>query len=100
MIEPRAVPELRNLFEAEEFFEALGQRYDRRVLDAHRLQIMKVFGLALGSWLRSNPDASERERRDAAARALREAHDVFAEDDERPPGNPFSPGLVQLRRLK
>ena len=100
MIDPAMVPELANLFEAEEFFEALEQPYDPRVLDAHRLQIMKVFGLALESWLRSNPQADARERRDAAARALREAHDVYAEEDERAGASPFSPGLVQLRGMR
>jgi hypothetical protein len=61
---------------------------------------VKLFGLALASWLEANPDASGPERRAAAARALREAHDAFAddEDDLRWRPNPFAPGLVQLRR--
>lgn len=96
-----AVPELAGLAEAEEFFEALAVRYDPRVLDAHRLQIMKVFGLALGSWLAAHPGAEGTARLGAAARALRQAHDVFAEDGrfaER--RNPFAPGLVQLGRRR
>jgi hypothetical protein len=97
MIASEAVAVLANLSDAEEFFEALEQRYDPRVLDAHRLQIMRVFALALGSWLRSNPSANARERRDAAARALREAHDVFAEEDERGGETPLSPGSLRPR---
>ena len=95
------LPELAGLSEAEEFFDALGVRHDPRVLDAHRLHVLKAFGLAVESWLTANPGADVAERRAAVARALREAHDVFAEAGraaERP--NPFSPGLVQLRRRR
>ena len=96
-----AIPELAGLSEAEEFFEALGVRFDPHVLDAHRLHVMKAFGLALGSWLAANPGADPPALRAAAARALQEAHGVFAEDhraaDRR---NPFAPGLVQLGRAR
>jgi nitrogenase-stabilizing/protective protein len=93
-----AVPEeLAGVSEAEGFFEALGVPYEQRVLDAHRLHVMKVYGLAVESWLGANPGADAAARRRAMARALREAHDAFA--DERPaPCNPFAPGLVTLRR--
>jgi nitrogenase-stabilizing/protective protein len=97
MIDPVAVPELAGLSEAEEFFEALGVPHDPRVLDAHRLHVMKTFGLALASWLSVNPHAEADARRAAAARALREAHGVFAERT-RERRNPFAPGLVQLGR--
>lgn len=93
------LPELAGLAEAEEFFEALGVPFEARVLDAHRLHVMKAFGLALRSWLAANGGAGDRALRAAAARALRAAHDVYAEEaraPERP--NPFAPGLVQLGR--
>ncbi len=91
-------PELAGLAEAEDFFEALGVRYARRVLDAHRLHVMKAFGLAVESWLTANPTAGPDERRRAMARALREAHAAFMEEEGLRPGNPFAPGLVRLRR--
>ncbi|HEX9050910.1 MAG TPA: nitrogenase-stabilizing/protective protein NifW [Anaeromyxobacter sp.] len=92
-----APPELAGLAEAEDFFEALGVAYDPRVLDAHRLQVVKTFGLAVESWLESHPDAGAGERRAALARALRAAHAAFAEEGP-PARNPFAPGLVRLRR--
>jgi nitrogenase-stabilizing/protective protein len=102
-MDPALLPELAGLSEAEEFFDALGVAYDPRVLDAHRLHVLKVFGLALASWLAVNRGADEAARRAAAARALREAHGVFAEEARAPERrNPFAPGLVQLgppRRL-
>ena len=94
------IPELDGLDEAEEFFEALQVPYDRRVLARHRLHLLRVFGLVLGSWIRSNPEATPRERRDAAVRALREAHASFAEPTPRGRRNPFAPGLVQLGKRR
>jgi hypothetical protein len=96
------VPELEGLSEAEEFFEALGVSFDPEVLGRHRLRIVKLFGLALGSWLEANQGATAAERRSAAARALREAHEAFDddEDDVRWRPNPFAPGLVQLGRRR
>ncbi len=93
------IAELASLTEAEEFFDVLGVPCEPRVLAAHRLHILKVFGMALTSWLDANPGAEPAARRAAAARALREAHAAFA-DDERAPerANPFAPGLVQLGR--
>jgi hypothetical protein len=93
------IAELASLTEAEEFFEVLGIPYDPKVLAKHRLHVLKVFGMALSSWLDANPGADAAARRTAAARALREAHEAFAEDERRPPpANPFAPGLVQLGR--
>lgn len=90
------IPELAGLSEAEDFFEALGVRWEPRVVEAHRLHILRIFGLALEAWLDANPDADAAARRAAAAGALREAHAAFA--DEAPRRNPFAPGLVRLRR--
>lgn len=91
------VPELAGLAEAEDFFDALGVAGDARVLGAHRLQVLKVFGLAVESWLAANPGAGPDARRAALARALREAHAAYAEDGGPPACNPFAPGLVRLR---
>ncbi len=91
-------PELAGLSEAEDFFDALGVPYAPAVLGAHRLRVMKLFGLAAGAWLAANPDAPGEERRAALARALREAHAAFAEEDRPRARNPFAPGLVTLRR--
>jgi hypothetical protein len=95
------IAELASLTEAEEFFDVLGVPYDPRVLAQHRLHVLKIFGMALASWLDANPDADAAARRRAAVRALREAHEAFAEDERaaaRP--NPFAPGLVQLGRRR
>ncbi len=97
MIDPGRLPELAGLSEAEEIFEALDVRYDARVLGAHRLHVVKTFGLAVEAWLTVNADAGPAERRRALAGALREAHEVFAEearDAARP--NPFAPRLVTI----
>ena len=57
MTDPSMPPELAGLSEAEEFFEALEIPYQPRVLAAHRLHVMKGFGLAAGAWLDANPEA-------------------------------------------
>lgn len=90
--------ELAGAREAEDFFEALGVAWEPRVLDAHRLRVMKLYALAVDSWLAANPGADGAARRRAMARALREAHDAFADEDAPLACNPFSPGLVTLRR--
>jgi nitrogenase-stabilizing/protective protein len=93
------IAELASLTEAEEFFDVLGVPYEPKVLAKHRLHILKIFGMALTSWLDANPGADAAARRAAAARALREAHEAFAEDERAPQRpNPFAPGLVQLGR--
>jgi nitrogenase-stabilizing/protective protein len=95
------IAELAGLTEAEEFFEALAVPYAPEVLAAHRLHILKIFGMALTSWLDANPGAEPAARRAAAARALREAHAAFADEARAPgPTNPFAPGLVQLGRVR
>lgn len=92
------IAELAGAREAEEFFEALGVPFDPRVLAGHRLQVMKVFGLALAAWVGENPEADAGTRRAAAASALREAHLAFA--DEAAPACPelFGAPLVRLGR--
>jgi hypothetical protein len=95
------LPELAGLDEAEEWFEALGVKYDPRILDAHRLHVVKTFGLAAQSWLEANPVAEAGARRAALARALRAAYEVFAEEARTAQRqNPFAPGLVQLGRRR
>ncbi len=95
------LPELVGLSEAEELFQALGVAYDPKVLDAHRLHVMKVFGLAAEAWLAANGGAGLTERRRSIASALRQAHDVFADEDlGSVRRNPFAPGLVQLGRRR
>lgn len=89
--------DLAGLSEAEDFFEALDVPYEPRVLAAHRLHVMKVYGLAVQAWLAANPAAGAAARRAAMARALREAHAAFA-DEAAPRRNPYAPGLVTLRR--
>ncbi len=90
------IPELAGLSDAEDFFEALGVRWEPRVIEAHRLHILRSFGRALEAWLDANPGAGSAARRAAAAAALGDAHAAFA--DEVPRCNPFAPGLVRLRR--
>lgn len=90
-------PELAGLAEAEEFFGALGVPFEPRVLEGHRLQVLRVFGLAAESWLAANPGADPGARRGALARALRAAHAAFAGAGDRRACNPFAPGLVRLR---
>lgn len=75
------VPELEGLSDAEEFFEALGVAADPAVLAAHRLAVLRLFGMVSEAWLDANPDADPAARRAALAGALREAHDAFAEGE-------------------
>ena len=96
------IAELAGAREAEDFFEALGVPFDPRVLARHRLQVMKVFGLALDAWLDANPGADAPTRRAAATGALREAHLAFA--DEVAPAQAcrelFGAPLVRLGRRR
>jgi hypothetical protein len=72
------LPELAQAGDAEEIFEALGVRYDSRVLARHRVHVLRRFGLCVEAFLAERPGASEGERRAALRSALREAHDLFA----------------------
>lgn len=91
------LPELAGLSEAEEFFEALGVRFEPAVLARHRLHVMRTFGLVARAWLDANADAHGAARRAALASALREAHAAYAEPDEGAPAcSAFGPPLVRL----
>jgi nitrogenase-stabilizing/protective protein len=95
------LPELAGLDDAEQIFEALGVPYDPRVLAAHRLHVLRRFGLAVETFLAERPLASESERRAAIRRALRESHDTFRRStprDERVFGVHRARTLVTLRR--
>ncbi len=95
----RILPELAGLSDAEEFFDALEVRYEPRILDAHRLAILKTFGLAVEAWLATNPEAGPAVRRKAIASALEQAYGVFAEEERAAERrSPFAPRLVQLGR--
>lgn len=91
---PGELPELAGLTEAEEFFEALGVRYDPAVLASRRLQILRRFGLAVDAFLRERPGASPGERRAALRGALREAHEACAGGVA---VTPFGSGRVLVR---
>ena len=96
------IAELAGAREAEDFFEALGVPFEPRVLARHRLQVMKIFGLALQAWMGENPGADAATRRAAATGALREAHLAFAEEVR--PAPPcrelFGAPLVRLGRRR
>ena len=92
-------PELAEVSEAEEFFDALGVAFRPSVLAAHRLQIMKLFGLASEAWLEANPTAPAGARREALSRLLRGAHDAFADHSSRSARSPIgAPRLVNIGR--
>lgn len=71
------LPELAAVSDAEEIFEALEVPYDPAVLRTYRLHVMRRFGLCVEQFLAERPMASERERRAALRRLLRESHDTF-----------------------
>lgn len=102
MTPAREVAELAGAREAEDFFEALGVPFEPRVLARHRLQVMKVFGLALEAWLGENPEAGAPARRAAAAGALREAHLAFEDQATPAPAcrELFGAPLVRLGRRR
>jgi nitrogenase-stabilizing/protective protein len=100
-METWALPELAGASDAEEFFEALGVPFERRVLALHRLHVLKRFAEAAAAFRRDHPEASEPELRATLREALREAHDRFVGGGA-PPENPFRPAprgqVVQLGR--
>ncbi len=77
------LPELAGLDEAEQIFEALGVRYDPLVLRTYRLHVLRRFGLCVEAFLSERPLATERERRAALRRALRESHEAFVRSTPR-----------------
>lgn len=94
------LPELRDVERAEDFFEALGVAYDRRVVEAYRTQILRLLGMAMASMEASLPFLGEVGFRAALRGALRDAHDLVAEQGrDAAPVRPRLLGqLVQLRR--
>lgn len=65
---------------AEDLFALLGETYQASVLRVHRLHILKRFGEAMAEVeQRQSPPRTDEERRALYARALREAHDAFAD---------------------
>ncbi len=96
---PGELPELAGLVEAEEFFEALGVRYDPAVLASRRLQVLRRFGVAVEEFLRERPGASPGERRAALRSALREAHEACGDGAAAAPLR-GGPPLVQLGRRR
>jgi hypothetical protein len=68
------IPELNACEEAEDFFEALGVPYDAKVLEAHRLPILRRFGDALVAISDQHPGEREDILRGFVRAALREAY--------------------------
>ena len=91
------LPELGQVERAEDFFEALGVSYDRRVVTVHRTQILRLFGAAVAALEASIPFLGEAALRATLRGALRDAHDHLASGQG--PGLPLRGGdIVQLRR--
>jgi hypothetical protein len=68
------LPELHSCDEAEDFFAALDVPFDPRVLDAHRLPILRRFGEALVVISDRHPGEGEDILRGLVRAALREAY--------------------------
>jgi hypothetical protein len=93
------LPELEQAEQIEDFFEALGVRYDRRVVAVHRTQILRLLGAAVAALEPSMPFLGEVALRATLQGALREAHDHLASGE--PPILPVRGGdVVQLRRRR
>ena len=93
------LPELDEAAEAEDFFEALGVRYDRRVVAEHRTRILRLLGAAVAALEPSLPFLGTAALRAALRGALREAHDHLAAGELTP--LPVRGGnVVQLRRRR
>jgi hypothetical protein len=91
------LPELGQVERAEDFFEALGVPYDRRVVTVHRTQILRLVGAAVAALESSRPFLGEEALRATLRGALREAHDHLASGLA--PALPLRGGnVVQLRR--
>jgi nitrogenase-stabilizing/protective protein len=95
------VDEVARMEVAEDLFALLGQSYQASVLRIHRLHILKRFGEAIAEVESAKPGpASDVERRELYAKALRKAHDAFA--DGAGTVEPFvrrrTPPLVNIRR--
>ena len=72
-----AFPDLTGLDSAEDFFEALGVPYDRRVLDVYRLHVLRRFGLEREA-IDQEGALGDEERLGRYRAALGRAHATFA----------------------
>jgi hypothetical protein len=91
------LPELGQVERAEDFFEALGVSYDRRIVTVHRTQILRLFGAAVAALEASIPFLGEAALRATLRGALRDAHDHLASGERQP--LPLRGGdIVHLRR--
>jgi len=72
-----AFPNLRELEQAEEYFEALEVPYERRVLDVYRLHVLRRFGLEREAIDREG-GLGDGERLRRYREALARAHDAYA----------------------
>jgi nitrogenase-stabilizing/protective protein len=77
------LPELNACEEAEDFFQALGVPFEPRVLEAHRLPILRRFGDALLALADRHPGERDDILRGFVRAALREAY--ASERDGVPP---------------
>jgi nitrogenase-stabilizing/protective protein len=64
---------------AEEFFQFFALRYEQRVLDQHRAQVLKRFSLELEEAWRRAPEPTEDEWLWLCREALRRAYALYAE---------------------
>ncbi len=93
------LPEFGEVEQAEDFFEALGVSYDRRVVAAHRTQILRLFGKALTALEATAPFLGEEGMRATLRGALRDAHDAVAAGARAPsPARTGQGQVVVLRR--
>jgi phosphoribosylcarboxyaminoimidazole (NCAIR) mutase len=94
------LPELAEVERAEDFFEALGVSYDRRIVSVYRTQILRLLGTAMAALEATRPFIGEDGLRAALRAALRDAHaHVVAEGPAAVPAQRGGWGqLVQLRR--
>ena len=84
----------------EDIFEALSVGFDQRVLDVHRMRILRRFGQELEKFDQLNPQPNEQEIRKLYATALSEIHDQCRRGlrETVPVFRGFANQLVQLRR--
>lgn len=91
------LPELGEVERTEDFFEALGVSYDRRIVSAHRTQILRLFGKVVTALEATAPFLGEEGMRATLRGALRDAHDAVAAGVRAP--SPARTGqVVVLRR--
>lgn len=91
---------LREIERLEDIFEWLCVKYDVRVLEVHRMRILRRFGQELQKIDVFDPRPSEEEVRNLYAKALAEIHDQCRRGmrEAVPVFRGLSEQLVQLRR--